>query len=168
MSANPHDVSLFDPQMFLDAEVTGEMSTKYVDVEAGRYNMVVDSLTLRRVIPDDPTERPYTFFEAQCVIDGNERQPSGATIKEATGRDQIKARYKGFADFNEAGSLDLGKGRNVAIGALRAAVNQNLPGVPWKLNMLKGQMFNGELVLVPDKKNPDRKYAEVRNPLPRQ
>lgn len=160
--------SLFDPQQFLETEITGEMATKYVDILPGRYNMQVREITSRRVIPDDSSKKPFTTIEFSCAIDGSERTPTGVTLKELTGRDENFARYKGFLDLTDSGTIDLGPGRNVALGALREATGLNNPLQPFKINMLKGQVFNGEVFLRPDDKNPERKYAEVRNPLPRQ
>lgn len=53
-------------------------------------------------------------------------------------REQVKGRYSIMLDLNEAGKLDLRPQRNVHLGKLRDAVNQNRPGA-WNFNMLKGQ-----------------------------
>ena len=42
-------------------------------------------------------------------------------------------------DVTEAGSLDMGKGKNVTLGRLREAVGQNTDGKPWNPQMLLGQ-----------------------------
>lgn len=48
-------------------------------------------------------------------------------------------RYGMKLDINENGKLDMGPNRNLDLGKLRAAIGQNIPGIPWNLLMLKNQ-----------------------------
>jgi len=50
-----------------------------------------------------------------------------------------RARQTVWLDVDESGGLDFGRGKNVQLGRLRAAVNQNNAGEPWQPNMLLGQ-----------------------------
>lgn len=162
--------SLFDPNIFLDQQVEGQMATEFATVPPGRYNMQIknapDSIKISKIEPDDKTKEAFYTMEVACVIDGAQLDATGVPLKESTGRDENTVYYRGFIDFTPGMALALGKGQNVALGKLREAVNLNQPGMPFKMNMLKGQAFNGEVYHEQDRKDPQKKYARVRNPLP--
>lgn len=158
--------SLFDPVQFLEAgEVTGEMATKFETTPLGRFNFQVKSHQIRKITPSEAGKDPFFVYEAVCVASGDQRTATGQTIKELTGQDEVRARYKGFADFTPQGAMELGPGKNVAIGKLRAAVGQNSPTAPWRFPMLLGQVFSGEVIHKPNEKNPEQPFAEIINPM---
>lgn len=161
--------SLFDPQQFLDVEVEGEMSTRHVPTPLGRYEMQIDGLPkLKKVIPG-PGDDYETFvtFECDVIISGDALDQTGRKISETTSKDKNFARLKGNLDFTSGGTLDLAPGKNVDLGRIRAATGLNQPPpFKFKLSMLMGVRFSGEVVHKPDKKDPSKVYAEVRNPLP--
>lgn len=162
--------SLFTPDTFLDTEVTGQMDDKVVPVPLGRYKFQIEEIKLIRGDRDQPKpgEDPHWYsLELTCVADGNQkaRGQEGKTIKDITGREQVRTRYKGFADIKN-GAWELGPGKNVALGAIRTATGLNDPSAPFKMNMLKGQVFSGEVVHRKDKDDPEKFYPEIRNPIP--
>jgi hypothetical protein len=59
-------------------------------------------------------------------------------LKAALKRDRVTVRHSVMLDLNEQGKLDMRPQRNVNLGKLRDAVNQNRPGA-WSFAMLKGQ-----------------------------
>lgn len=161
--------SLFDPQQFLEnTEFTGEMSTKRELVPPGRYNMQIEKFVAKKVIPDEAGKEPFSTIDVTLIVDGSSLDATGKPVKETTGMDQNRVRFSGYLDFTETGSLDLGKGRNIALGQLRAAANQNDPTKPWKMNQLIGQVVNGEVYHRQDKKHPENFYVEVKGLMPMQ
>jgi hypothetical protein len=164
--------SLFNPDIFLETEVQGQMDDKVVPFPLGRYKFQIDEVKLVRGDRDakdlKPGDEPYWYsLELLCKADGNQpaRGEGGKTIGQITGRDSLIARYKAFADLKN-GAWELGPGKNVGLGAIRTAVGLNDPSQPFKLGMLKGQVFSGEIVHKKDKNDPEKFYPEIRNPIP--
>jgi hypothetical protein len=55
-------------------------------------------------------------------------------------RDKVTVRHSMLLDVTPDGEgLDMGKGKNVGLGQLRAALGQNTPGQTWSPNMIEGQ-----------------------------
>lgn len=158
--------SLFDPAFLLNQEVQGEMSTKTELIPVGRYDWQIKDLKVEKIDPKDETKDAFYVMEVTCELSDSAMTPDGRSVKEVTGRDVNQARLKGYLDVTETGSLDLGKGRNVLLGQLRAATNLNNASISFKLPMLKGQVFSGELVHRANPKDPDRPFAEIMRPLP--
>jgi hypothetical protein len=162
---NQNTTSLFDPQSFLEStEVTGEMSTKRVLCPIGRYNMQIDKYEAKRINKDDGTS--FCMIDFSFIVDGGSLDATGLPVKDSTGSDKNFARMSGFLDFTESGALDLGTGKNITLGQIRAACGQNDPSRPWSIKSLVGQVVNGEVYHRQDKKNPENFYPEVRNLLP--
>ena len=59
-------------------------------------------------------------------------------LKAQMKREKVTVRHGIMLDLNEQGKLDMRPQRNVNLGKLREAVNQNRPGA-WSFAMLKGQ-----------------------------
>jgi hypothetical protein len=157
--------SLFDPEFLLNQEVQGEMSTKAELIPLGRYDWQIKDVKVEKVEPKDTTKDAFFTLEVVCELGDSAQAADGRAVKEITGREVNQARIKGYLDVTEAGSLDLGKGRNVLLGQLRAATNLNNPSISFKLPMLKGQVFSGEVVYKASK-DPDRPFTEIVRPLP--
>lgn len=79
------------------------------------------------------------------------------------GREKLTVRQSFFIDFTEDGKqFDMGKGRNIALNKVRAAVGQNDPGKPWSLKKLEGAgPVKVQVKLRPDKNNSDVIYNDV-------
>lgn len=157
--------SLFDPEFLLNQEVTGEMSTKAELIPLGRYDFQIKDVKVEKVEPKDTSKDPFVTIEIVCELGDSAMTADGRSVKEVTGRDVNQARMKGYLDITESGALDLGKGRNVLLGQLRAATNLNNASITFKIPMLKGQVFSGEVVYKASK-DPDRPFVEVMRPLP--
>jgi hypothetical protein len=56
------------------------------------------------------------------------------------------------------GGLEMGKGKNVGLGRVREALNQNKTGVPWNFSMLGGQVAK---IKVKHRMDGDQTYVEV-------
>lgn len=129
----------FDAGAFMQATIDQPMETDYQLVPEGTYQAMVgdfDESAISRI--------PFTYKKGP-----NAGQP-GSMVKfncpfaiqdpavlASMGRENVTVDWQLILDTNELGQLDWGKDRNVKLGQLRAAVNQNQPG-PWSVQNLKG------------------------------
>lgn len=112
---------MFDPDSFMSGTVEGGNSTEYTPIPEGEYNAVIEKAEARTTPKGTPLIEVNFKLDAPGVADADGRS----------------ARYTVWLDVTESGSLDMGKGKNVALGRLREAVKQNGPGA-WNPGMLLG------------------------------
>lgn len=61
--------------------------------------------------------------------------------KDAVDRDSLSVTQSILLDLNESlDGLDFGKGKNIGLGQVRAALGQNVPGKDWSPAMIEGQL----------------------------
>lgn len=137
---------MFDPDTFANTEITEENSTVFSPVPVGEYRCVIDKAE-PKVTPNG-----NALIEVTLKIDAPENE-------EANGR---TVRYTVWLDLTDNGGLDMGKGKNVMLGRLRDAVNQNVAGQPWNMNMLVGNVILANIVHAPDKNDSNIIYANVK------
>lgn len=73
-----------------------------------------------------------------------ELQDEDGAIEKEIGRKPVITQSI-MLDVTEEGGLDMGEGKNVQLGRLREAVDQNTDGQPWQPAMLMGQMARLEI-----------------------
>lgn len=143
---------MFDATSFLDMSVEGAMDTKSTPVPVGEYLAVIEKVDARQwTSKNDPTKSGVALDVQWSIEDEN--------VKQALGRDKVTCKQGVMLDLTDAGGLDLAKGRNVALGALRAAVDLNNPGQPFAPSMLAGRMAK---VSVQHRIDGENIYAEVK------
>lgn len=120
---------MFDTESFMQTTVEGELSTTTTPIPVGEFLAVVKSVGSRSGEKDG---NPWAMLDVTWEIDD-------ASVAEVTGRDVNTCRQSIFLDITESGGLDMAKGKNVGLGKLREAVNQNGPGA-WSPAMLEGQV----------------------------
>jgi hypothetical protein len=149
----------FDASAFLNQTVDGPMSTSIPANPEGEYKMMISG-------DSDPTT---WFGEAKWEKNGQSFSSPTCTIpveilddalRAKLGRDKVTDRIKMFLDMKD-GRLDTSEGKNVKLGALRAALGQNeMAG--WTFGKLVGAgPFIGRITQSSDKKDPTIKYSEV-------
>lgn len=138
---------MFDNDQFLNTSIEGEMSTQTTPIPVGEYQAFVKGIASRQS-PDGE----YTMLDVTWQID----DPTGKVEKE-TGREVSTCRQTIFLDLLDSGALDLGKGRNVGLGRLREAVNQNTGA--WSPSMLEGSVA---MVKIEHRMNDGNTYADVK------
>ena len=116
---------MFDADSFMGTTVDGEMSTEFVPVPEGEYNAVIDDVKVREA-------KGSVIMDVLWSIDD-------ASVSGVTGRDKNTVRQSIFLDMTDNGGLDLSQGRNIGLGKLRDALNQNGPGA-WSPSMLTGNV----------------------------
>ena len=156
----------FDPNAFLEStEVQGAMETKFVRIPPGDYQAMISNVEGREAV-FTPKKGPRAGQEVRqpCVditysIDVG--VGDGTKVKEATGMDTPSITQGIFLDVNAAGQLEMGPGKNINLGRLRAACGLNDPSKSFKFGMLKGQIVKIKVDQVPNPNDPNDPYSNV-------
>lgn len=120
----------FDPATFLDSTIDAPNSTSSTPCPEGDFTAVAG----------EPIVRPWTSKK-----DGSSGlaldivwEVDDARAREVTGRDKVQVKQGIMLDLTPSGTLDTGKGANVALGRLREAIGKNTPGQPFNFRMITG------------------------------
>jgi len=140
----------FNPDDFMAGTVTTALDTTYIPVPEGEYQASVSKIAVRTA-PNKAGGPDYVFLDVQWKITDPE-------VAKATARDESQVRQSMFLDVNDAGQLDVSKGKNIDLGKLRDAVGQNT-GKPWSPSMLEGAMAT---VIVSHRMYEDQPQAEIK------
>ena len=141
-------MSSFDPNAFLNTEVSEANATAYVPVPEGEFNASI-KLIKPRVLTDGRAVLDLTW-----IVDDEE-------VKQETGMAEPAVRQTLWLDITESGGLDFGKGKNVALGRLREALDQNQSGKPWAPGMLVGGVAKIKVTHSIDKRDNETIQANV-------
>ncbi len=149
----------FNADQFASAAVD-PLPTQYEVVPEGEFPFIIDSdpkqLTPRHIKWNDKDTgeaREFYQLELNCLCQDDK-------IKAKLGRDRVPVRLRINLDLNENGGLAVGANKNVMLGQLRAALNQNTPG--WTPAALLGAgPFIGKVAHSSDKKDATKKYADI-------
>lgn len=150
----------FDADSFMNETVDAPMATQLESVPDGEYVAVIGDFTseaFKTIEINDkknPGQKiPRQVFEVPFIIQNDE-------LKAKLERDTIVHRETYWLDFDGNGKLATGPDKNVRLGQLRAALDQNVPG--WNPGMLRNQ---GPLLIAikskSDKNDPDKKYTNI-------
>jgi len=146
-------MSVFDPDTFLGQEVDAPMPTRYPTIPDGDYVGSISKIAARE-------------FSDNIVLDVT-WELQDAELAEQIGMDRITVRQSVFLDVDADGTVAEGDNKNVSLGRLRSALNQN-DGTPWNFNMLVGAgPATVHVVSKPAKDDPETIYNNVTrvNPL---
>lgn len=124
---------MFDPQSFLDMQVTESNSTAAIPIPDGEYLGIADKVEIKQWAKKDDPSVSGLKLSIHWTLDD-------ATLRELLGRDKVGIKQDIMLDLTESGSLDMGKGRNVQLGRLREACDLNAPGQPFAFSMIQGRM----------------------------
>jgi len=117
-------MSPFDADNFMNTQSTESNATKVIPVPPGEYNAQIKDLKVRDA-------KDSKVLDVIWELDS---EPA----RQATGRKEVQVRQSLFLDFNDNGGLSFAEGKNVGLGRLRQALNQNNKGQPWSPINLKG------------------------------
>ena len=140
--------SAFDEDNFMNTEQQGANATEYVPLPEKEVVGLIKDIKFRQA-------KTSYILDVFWSIDD-------AEVAEVTGIASPQVRQSIFLDFTEGGSLDMGPGRNVQLGLLRTALNQNDPETAWAPRMLKGQVAKIMIKNRPDKDDPKKIYSDVK------
>lgn len=147
----------FDPNSFINnAEVQGAMETRFIRIPPGEYLALVEKVEGREADYTDKNgqQRKSPVCEITYRIDDE-------SVRKATGMDNPSISQGIFLDINSAGQLEMGPGKNIKLGQLRAACNQNDPSKPWRFKMLEGNVVKIKVEQKPNKNDPNDPYSNV-------
>lgn len=147
----------FNPEQFLNTAYSEANSTELVPVPEGEYIAVSggigpDSFKKFKIGKGERAGQDMYRLDVEWTINDDSGQ-----LKELLGR-EAKVRQGIMLDMSKDGTLDFGKGRNVSLGRLRAALGQNLGGKPWSFSSVGGQVAK---IKVKHRIDGDRTYVEV-------
>jgi len=148
----------FDPNSFMqNTEVAGAMETKFQRIPPGEYTAVIEKVDGREAKYKDKQtgeDRSSPCCDITYAIDD-------AALKETLGVDKPRITQGIFLDVNSAGQLEMGPGKNIKLGQLRQACNQNDPSKTWRFPMLQGQVVKVKVAQSPNPKDPNDPYSNV-------
>lgn len=121
-------MSVFDTNALLNATLSEPNDTQLIPIPEGEWTGVISKVEIRTVKGKDG-EVPV------CEVSWDLDSPEVQTV---TGRDKNSVRQSLWLDLTSSGTLDMGKGKNTALGRLRDALGQNVPGKPWSFGQLTG------------------------------
>lgn len=143
---------MFDPNQFLDQNITDANDTKTIPVPTGEFIAVAEKVECRTwQSKKDPSKSGITLDITWNVDD--------QAVRDLLGRDKVTVRQGIMLDITDSGSLDMGRGRNVGLGRLREGLGMNVPGQPFAFNLIPGRMAK---VLIEHRVEGENIYAEVR------
>lgn len=119
-------MSAFDPNVFLNQEVSGANETKFTPIPEGEYQGYIDDVGL-----DSYQDQPVLVL-TYALLDNDGKLGKLLNSDKPTVQDRI------FLDMNDDGSIAFGPNKNIRLGKVREAVSQNDPKKKWNFNMLRG------------------------------
>jgi len=136
---------------FLGTQVDGASSTRLLLLNEGDYvaQIAADGIDLKDFKFKKGDREGQTGY--RMTVKWEVQDPDGS-IEKTLGRKPTIVQSI-MLDLTESGGLDMGKGKNVALGRLREAVGQNTDGRPWQPAMLIGQMARIQVKHRMDDKN---------------
>lgn len=132
--------STFDAAAFMQSTVDSPMATEYEICPEGMYPAMIadfDEKAVERVDGFVYKKGPNAGQPGSMVKLNLPFSIQDETVKAQMERQTVYADWQIILDVNELGQLDFGKGKNVKLGQVRAAVGQNNPG-PWNMFNLRG------------------------------
>lgn len=142
-------MTTFSPEDILNASTEGQMATQFAPVPEGEWAAYVEKLEVRSGTSQNGND--WTALDVFWTI----TEPSVIAELEM---DEPKVRQSVFLDFDESGTLAMGKNKNIGLGRLREAVGQNGPGA-WSMGQLEGA---SAIVRVEHREYEGKTFAEVK------
>jgi hypothetical protein len=149
----------FDAEKFLNQTISDPMSTITIPCPEGEFKAFIDD-----------GDKAVTFREGGLDRNGNELSPQCVVLFAIMGdqmpnqtlkREKVLVPMNIWLDVTAGGdALDLSEGKNVGLGRLRKALDQN--DGAWNPMMMKGKgPVMVKVTQRSDKNDPTQKYAEV-------
>lgn len=147
---------MFDPNQFINA-AHDPMPTQFEVCPEGEYVFVLDSnpkmIVPRNIKGISAKGEPYDFWQMELTALCQDEN-----VRKRLGRDRVPVRMRINLDIDDAGRLETGPNKNVSLGRLRDALNQNKPG--WTPSALIGAgPFLGRVVHTEGRDG--QTYAEI-------
>jgi hypothetical protein len=142
-----------NPEEFLNQTTDEALDTQLLPVPEGEYSATASKINLREFQIKRGERAGQTGYSLDITWDIQDEGVASMLGRPPSCRQSL------FLDTTEGGGLDFGKGRNVSLGRLRAAIGQNEAGKPWSPNMIVGSIA---IVKVEHRIVEDATYSEVK------
>jgi hypothetical protein len=148
---------MLNVETFLNTQTQDSMSTSLDPVPEGEFKAVSEPVT-------KDSFSDFKFSKGERAGQTGYRMTlfwkiDDESAGEFNGR---KVRQQFIIDVTADGNgLDAGKGKNIALGQLRAALGQNVGGQPWHPGMLGSQVAKIKVKQTFDKDDASKVYSEV-------
>jgi hypothetical protein len=143
-------MGIFNKDTFMDTPVQGANSTQRLTFDPGVYPAVIEEVSVDNGEKDGrewaKLNLKLGFYDPEIL----------AKMK----RDKVSLTYGFFLDLTDLGTIDEGEGKNVPLGKVRKAVDQNREGDGWTPRLLVGQQLLASVVAKPVLNSTD---GEMRN-----
>jgi hypothetical protein len=133
-------------QSLFETAVEGSNSTKMNLLPPGLYSAQINKIGEPQFLGENKNVGFRVSFNILNPPSDDTFAPVSATI---------------FLDLTPQMQLDMSEGKNVALGRLREALDQNKPNVPWKFSDMLGQLCKVQITHELNKKTGDLN-AQVR------
>lgn len=152
--------SAFDPAVYEQQVTEDASSTSVTPVPGGEYVAIIKDYKFRTITQKKSGEQSLMCDVLYFIQDDT------GSLKSMIDRDPIVTHgyfcdTKTGPDSKEV--LDFGKGKNVWLGKLREALNQNTPGIKWSFPMLRGAVCKIVVIEDPAKDDPETIYNRVKS-----
>lgn len=146
----------FNAENFMNAVFTDAMDDRRTPCPAGEYHAQIEKVEPRTgtIANGERAGQGWAALNISYSI-------TDPAVLALVGRDKVTVFDMLMLDITPAGGLDVGPQKNVRLGALRSAVDQNTKGQPWSPAMLVGQMVKVMVKHVPGRRDPSDMVAEV-------
>jgi len=129
------NTSAFDPQAFLDAQIT-EAFVKRPPIPAGDYIGIIGEVSVRTWSKNEKSGIAFDIPLA-LQIPSEVQQALGVEFKDGI----LNMRDSIFVDLNEAGMIDTGIGKNRGLRVYRDATETNVAGQPFSPRQFIGKVI---------------------------
>lgn len=143
----------FDMNSFMTAAYTEANSTEMVPIDEGEYRAISGELEWSEVTSSKDPSKKWPKLRVPWTIESPEQSAK-------TGRAAIRINQDILLDRTPEGMLDMGEGKNIALGRLRNALGLNQKGVPFRFDQIPGRQA---LVKVKHRSYEGRIFEEIKD-----
>jgi hypothetical protein len=145
----------FDPDRFMSQSFENANDTTVIPCPPGEYVGLTSDVAIKEI-----TSKKTGISYPQLTVFVSLESPEVTSV---TGRTPTKVRYQQLLDLNDAGEIDMSKGKNIGLGRLREACGLNQPGKPFRIPDLNGKLIKVRVTHRPDDNDPTIVYDEVKS-----
>jgi len=147
------ELSMFDPETFMQTQFEGQMSTKLILIPAQDWPGLITKAVPKKSIIDGEDR---AILDVQWCIE----DPKCTEVTKQPKNFVNQAHFLDIKFVDNMPVIDFGEGKNISLGQLREALGQNT-NRKWSPNMLQGNMATVRIGHKPDKNDSSIIYAKV-------
>lgn len=154
---------MIDVDAFVNQTTEDATSSEYLNPDEGEYQCMIGDGPVQKWIQtpeftDKKTGQKRTMTTLEIPV-----EIIDDAVRQSMGRERVFSRFRIILDLDNNGNIDFNaKGKNVKLGQLREALDQNTPGKQWTLGSLPNAgPFKGTIKQNPASDGSGRVYAEI-------